>query len=306
MASVHRTWEPGRPVSLSVQLGPLRRGSGDPTWAWASDGAVWRTTLTPEGAGLERIAVNNSAGTVSCEAWGPGGKWLLERLPDLFGAADDASGFVPPVVLRDTYRRNSGWRVTKTRRVLEALVPAILEQKVTGKEAWLGWRRLVRSFGEPAPLVDGGPENLFVMPSPDVWKSIPSWEWHRAGVDNKRSDAIVRVVSVAGRIEECAELSHAQADSRLRAISGVGVWTAAETAQRALGDPDAVSYGDYHLAGQVVLALTGQPDGTDVQMAELLAPFAGNRYRVQRLVELSGVSQERHGPRRTVPDMRHI
>ena len=35
-------------------------------------------------------------------------------------------------------------------------VPAIIEQKVTGQEAFAGYRRLVRSYGEPAP----GLENL--------------------------------------------------------------------------------------------------------------------------------------------------
>lgn len=305
MPPTHRVWKSGLPVNLLAQLGPLRRGTGDPTWSSTPDGAVWRTTLTPTGPGLERLAVDSRAGAVTCRAWGPGTDWLLDRLPDLFGENDDPAGFVPPEPLRETYRRNLGWRVPKTRRVVEALVPAILEQKVTGKEAWQAWRRLVRSFGNRAPGVPGAPRNLYVVPAPSTWQAIPSWGWHRAGVDSKRSATVLRALAAADKLEECADLSPSASDARLRAISGIGVWTAAEVAQRALGDADAVSYGDYHLAGQVVLALNGQVGGTDVQMAELLKPFAGHRYRVQRLVEMAGVRAQRRGPRRMVPDMRN-
>ena len=53
-------------------------------------------------------------------------------------------------------------------------------------------------------------------------------------------------------------------------VPGVGVWTAAETAHRALGDADAVSFGDYHVAKNVGWALTGEAVDDD-GMAELLA-----------------------------------
>ena len=70
-------------------------------------------------------------------------------------------------------QRYPGWRVGRTNRVLEALIPAILEQKVTGKEAWLGWRTLIRQFGEPPPSGDGVPQGLQVVPSVDVWGTDP-------------------------------------------------------------------------------------------------------------------------------------
>ena len=43
----------------------------------------------------------------------------------------------------------------------------------------------------------------------------------------------------------------------MRSLYGIGEWTIAETRIRALGDPDAVSVGDYHLAHHVGYALTG-------------------------------------------------
>ena len=79
-------------------------------------------------------------------------------------------------------------------------------------------------------------------------------------------------------------------------MPGIGVWTAAEVAQRALGDPDAVSYGDYHVAKNIGWALTGS-EVDDDGLAELLEPYAGHRYRVQRLLELAGAYRPRRGPR---------
>jgi 3-methyladenine DNA glycosylase/8-oxoguanine DNA glycosylase len=66
----------------------------------------------------------------------------------------------------------------------------------------------------------------------------------------------------------------------------------------ALGDPDAVSVGDYHLPHLVAWALAGKPRGDDALMLELLEPFRGNRGRVLRLLELGGHHAPRFGPRR--------
>ena len=295
-----RLWRPGRPISLADQLWPLRRGTGDPTWASAPDGAIWRTTRTPDGPGLERLTVDPAAAAVVAQAWGPGADWLLERLPRLLGSLDTIEGFEPPEQLAQVYRHHRGWRVGRTERVMESLIAAILEQKVTGIQAWRAWRWAIAGFGEPAPSVAGAPPGLRVFPEPDAWRSIPSWRWHELGVEAKRSATIVRVAALAGRLEECVGLDFGAAHSRLRRIPGVGVWTAQEVAQRALGDPDAVSYQDYHLAGEVVYLMTGQRDGTDAQMARLLLPYAGHRYRIQRLVELRGRILPRRGPKMTI------
>ena len=58
------------------------------------------------------------------------------------------SGFAPadPRVAA-AWRRNPHWRITRSGAVFEALVPAVIEQKVTGHEAWRGWRLLLRRFG---------------------------------------------------------------------------------------------------------------------------------------------------------------
>lgn len=302
---VSRAWAPGRPVDLHATWGTLRRGAGDPTWG-VSAGAVWRGVRTQHGPATLRVEVQASRGRVLAHAWGPrdAARWVLDALPEALGEHDDPEGFVPrhERVAR-AWRLFPGWRVPRTRLVLEALVPAVIEQKVTGQEAFGGQRRLVRRFGEPAPG-PGAALGLYVPPSPERLRAVPSWEWLRAGVSPQRADTVMRVVRVADRLAEVVDLPPAQARRRLRAVPGVGVWTAAETAQRALGDPDAVSFGDYHVARNIGWALTGQ-EVDDDGLAELLEPYAGHRYRVQRLLELSGAFRPRRGarmaPRRHLP-----
>ncbi|MFF7314625.1 DNA-3-methyladenine glycosylase family protein [Streptomyces sp. NPDC008137] len=289
-----RDWVPDGPLDLGLVLGPLRRGPGDPTFRTTPDGSVWRTALTPAGPGTLRVRA--SGGGVRGEAWGPGAEWLLERLPELLGAADDPSAFVPRHrLVAMTWHRRPGLRLTRSGLVLESLIPSILEQKVTTDEAYRAWRLLVRKFGEPAP--GPVPVPMHVMPGPRTWALIPSWEWHRAGVDNKRASTILRAVRVAGRLEEAAGMEPGAARARLELVPGVGPWTSAETVQRSHGAADEVTTGDLHLPRIVGWALGGDRDADDSVMLELLEPYAGQRHRAARLVLLSGRVPGRRAPK---------
>ncbi|MFG1668567.1 DNA-3-methyladenine glycosylase family protein [Streptomyces sp. Y7] len=289
-----RTWVPEGPLDLGLVLGPLRRGPGDPTFRAMPDGSVWRATLTPAGPGTLRVAARGTE--VRGEAWGPGAEWLLDGLPELLGAADDPSVFVPRhrVVAMARHRR-PGLRLTRTGLVMESLIPSVLEQKVTTDEAYRAWRLLVRKYGEPAP--GPAPARMCVMPDARTWALIPSWEWHRAGVDNKRASTILRAVRVAARMEEAVRMPAAQAQARLEVVPGIGPWTSAEVVQRSHGAADAVTVGDLHLPGIVGFALAGDRDADDSVMLELLEPYAGQRHRAARLILLSGRVPARRAPR---------
>lgn len=229
---------------------------------------------------------------------------MIAHLPDLLGAGDDWSGLdvsgVP--LLANARKRNPGLRLMRSGRVLEALIPAIFEQKVTSVEAWRGWRVLITRFGDAAP--GPAPHGMRVIPAAETWRLIPSWEWHRAGVDPARSRTVLRVAQLASGVERLSEVAPGpQLTSRLRSVPGVGVWTAAETTQRAHGDPDSVSVGDYHLPATVGWALAGAPVD-DAGMLDLLHPFAGHRQRVMRLIAASGFRKPRFGPKMTIQDHR--
>ncbi len=282
------------PVDIHLTLGRLAHGRGDPTVRIEPDG-IWRATRTPEGPGTEHITTRN--GSIVVQAWGPGASWLLERAPELLGLHDDPSGFRPqhPIV-HDLHRRFRGLRIGRTNAVVEALIPAVLEQKVVGKQARSSYRGLVRALGEPAP----GPAGLLLQPDPRRLAETPYYELHALGIERRRAGVLREVGRRAPRIE------HLTSPERLQALQGVGAWTAAEVAAVAFGDPDAVSVGDYHLPHLVGWALAGEPRGTNERMLELLSPYAGQRGRVIRLLETSGLTAPRFGPRLPVRSIARI
>ncbi|WP_172387565.1 DNA-3-methyladenine glycosylase [Streptomyces sp. MNP-20] len=301
-AAKRRTWTPEAPLHLGLTLGPLRRGPADPTFRTTPDGSVWRATRTPQGPATLRVAL--CAGTAEAEAWGPGADWALDTLPDLLGAADAPDGFTARHrLVAHTERRRQGLRLTRTGLVLESLIPSVLEQKVTTDEAYRAWRLLVRTYGEPAPGPTPPQARMHVMPDPETWRRIPSWEWHRAGVDDKRASAILRAARVAARLEEAAAMPAEEARARLELIPGIGPWTSAETVQRSNGAPDAVTVGDLHLPGIIGYALAGERDADDARMLELLAPYAGQRHRAARLICLSGHTPPRRKPKMPKADI---
>ncbi|GHF11061.1 MULTISPECIES: DNA-3-methyladenine glycosylase family protein [Streptomyces] len=288
-----RTWAPPGPYDLGRTLGVLARGPGDPAYRVAPDGSVWRSSRTPAGPGT--LHVKATANGIEAEAWGPGAPWLLDTLPALLGATDTPEAFVPRHrLLHEAHRRNPGLRLARTGLVLESLIPSILEQKVTSDEAYRAWRLLLQRHGDPAP---GPMPGLRVMPDPKRWALIPSWEWHKAGVDTKRASTIIRAARVAPRLEEAAAMDDQQASARLQAIPGIGPWTTAETLQRSNGAADAVTTGDLHLPKIIGYALTGARGTDDEGMLELLAPYEGQRHRACRLILLTGQVPPRRAPR---------
>lgn len=291
-----RVWRPSWPCPVALNLAIHRRGRGDPTFRTDADGTIWRGLRTPEGAAALRIATSRSAAEVHAQAWGPGAGFALEQLPATLGAEDDPSGFAPRhPVLAELAVRFRHWRIGRTGLVMESLVPAIIEQKVTGQEAFGGFQSMVYRFGERAPG-PAGDRLVWVQPAPEQIRMIPSWEWLRMHIDPARSRAVVHAAKVASALERTIGLPGEQVDKRLRSLPGVGAWTSAEVRFRVHGDADAVSFGDYHVAKNTGWALTGE-ELDDDGLAELLEPYRPHRYRVQRLIELGGLHRPRRGPR---------
>ena len=279
------------PLDLRLTIGLHARGPGDPAMRVGRTSAV-RATRTPDGPAS--VAIEIGGGAVRAEAFGPGAERALDGLPGLLGLDDDPSALVPAhPLIAELARRMPGLRIGRTGAVMEALVPAILEQKVTGREASRAYRGLIRRFGEPAP----GPLGLHLPPAAETLAALPYHALHPLGVEQRRADVIRRAARVAAWLEEAVGMEPGAADARLRTVVGVGAWTAAEVRARALGDPDAVSVGDFHLKHLVAWTLAGEPRGTDERMLELLEPYRGQRGRVIRLLEASGLGAPRFGPR---------
>lgn len=304
LTSSARTVTFADPVDPAVTLAPLRRGPADPCFHLDADGTIWRTSRPASGPVTARIARAGPA-AVHLTAWGPGAEEFLDGAPALLGADDDVTGFTPahPTVAA-AHRRVPHLRLCRTGRVLEALIPAVLEQRVPGRDAFAAWRRLVTRFGGPAP--GPAPAGMRVFPPAATWRHIPSWEFHRANVDPGRARTIVGAAARAASLERLTQHPVGHARRALTALPGIGVWTAAETAQRAFGDPDALSVGDYHLAATVGWALVGRRID-DAAMVEMLEPMRPHRHRVVRLLAVSGLARRpRRGPRLPVQDIRAL
>ncbi|MBI3745689.1 MAG: DNA-3-methyladenine glycosylase 2 family protein [Chloroflexi bacterium] len=290
------------PVDLRVVLGPHVRGRGDPTGRLSARSAS-RATRTPDGPATLLVELRGSS--AEAEAWGPGADRVLDGLPALLGLLDDPAGFDPSLhpLIADLARRRPTLRIGWTGAVFEALFPAVPEQKVTGMEASGAIRGLVRDLGEPAPGPMAAAQGLRLQPAPELLATLPYYAFHPYGLEQRRAETLRRAAAAAAKLEHLADLPGsravvgAAASAALRTIPGVGPWTAAEVTFRALGDPDAVSVGDFHLKNLVAFALAGAPRGTDEGMVALLEPWRGHRARVIRLLELSGLSAPRYGPR---------
>lgn len=302
-AGIARSVEMGVPASPRMTLSPQRRGSGDPCYQ-VVDGAIWKTSLLPSGSVTARITTS-AATTIDCEAWGDGAPEFLDRLPAMVGVDDDACGFAPEEpTIAAAHRRVPHLRLGRTGQVMEALVPAVLEQRVAGKDAFRAWRLLVTKFGSPAP--GPAPERMRVPPAADVWRRVPSWEFHLANVDPGRARTVVGCAHRADAVERLSGRAPEDARTALMSLPGVGIWTAAEVAQRAWGDADALSVGDYHLSNVVGSTLLGHRIDDD-QMIELLEPLRPQRFRAVRLLEVSGLARDpRFGARMAIPNLRSL
>ena len=279
------------PLDLRSTLSPLVRGNGDRTIRVTAERA-WLTTRTADGPAT--VGLTSRPGAVVAEAWGPGAASALDRCGGLFRAATGSLADAPDGPVRRLARKHPGIRLLRTASVLDNLVAAIVEQKVTGSEAHRVWHGLVRRYGEDAP----GPEpGLRVFPSATTLARLPYWSYHELGLERRRAELIRAIASRPGAFEAIVDLPLDEAHARLRSVPGIGPWTAAEVAVRALGDVDAVSVGDFHLPNLVAWTLAGEPRANDDRMLELLEPYRGRRALAIRLIEHGGPPIPRYGPR---------
>jgi 3-methyladenine DNA glycosylase/8-oxoguanine DNA glycosylase len=293
MPDERRELELRGPLELGSTLGPLVHGRGDRTIRLTRIDA-WIALRTEAGPATLRIT-HDGPRRAHATAWGPGAEHALERAPALIGEFDEPELLVAhhPIVRR-LQRAHGGLRLPRIGNVLHALVPSILEQKVTGTEAFRAYAALQRALGEPAPG-RGGEAGLLLPPDPRRLAGLPYHAYHPFGIERRRADVIRRAASIAGWLE--AADSAEEAGRRLRSLPGIGPWTTAEVLRSAFGDPDAVSVGDFHIPNAVARVLAGEPRGTDERMLELLEPYRGQRGRVQRLLEAARITAPRYGPR---------
>jgi len=295
-------------IDLGATMRPIGVYPQDPTTRWTAN-SFTKAVLTPPGAGTMQLTWDRG-GITTVEAWGPGADWLVERAPHWVGLHDDLSGFDPSLhpTIAEWVRRRPGIRLPAAGVIWQELALVLLGQRVTTQEAVRSWRRMVDAWGEPAP----GPGELRLPPTPEVVASATYVEFHRFNVERRRADAILLAARRANRLEEAAAMSPDDARVRLSALPGLGVWTATSVIAASHGDPDTIVLRDYGLPTMVNYAFTGDArrlradDGGDEIMCAHLAPWAGHRQRIVRLLSVVGVAPPRRGPRAVNPDIRRL
>ncbi len=288
-----RAYRVDGPFDLRGTLAPLVARRSDPTLR-VGERDVLRATRTPDGpASLH--AVQTAPDRIEARAWGPGAAWALERLPDYLGLRDVRFELPDgPPRLRELARRARGVRLARTHRILELLVPLVLQQQVSGKEAARAFRNLVRGFSEPAP---GPVSDLWLPLDAATLRELPGAALPPLGVPERRGATLRELGFRAARVEEADVLPPGLAEGRLRAFPGIGVWSARSALLNGMGDPDAVPLGDWNLPSWVAWNLVGEERADDARMLELLAPHAGRRGRVLRWILAGGSAPPRRAPR---------
>jgi len=283
-------------VSAALDFGPLdlqrsmvmhRMGMGDPT-ALLEPARLEKAWRAP--SGVVRIALRRgeAPGAVTVEASGPGAEEALAAwLPHLPPADGHDTFATDHPVVRRLHRALPGLRVVGVPWLLDVACAAILQQRVTLREARQSWGRIVRAHGERG-------EAGLAFPAAARLAEVPGWELERLGVDPKRGRALRALAREEAR-RPFLRPGTPLADLRVRllALDGIGPWTTGMVLGFGAGDPDAVLVGDLHAPSQIAWALAGEARADDARMLELLEPFRGQRFRVTRLVLGAGPAAPR-------------
>ena len=282
----------------------LRNGAYDPTTrvrlgatSLAGEGDVARierATHTPLGPGS--IAIDVTAdGAHHLQVWGEGGSWLADRHQRLTARATATPRITAQhPTLERAIRHVGHLQLPATDTPYHEVLPAILGQRITAAQAMLQWAALCEQFGEVAP----GPLGLRLPPAPARLARVTSWEFHRLGIERQRASTLLVAARHAAFIDRTRGLDGAAARTALTALPGIGVWTAAVAIGVSHGDPDALPVGDFHVKNTVAHALTGKARGTDDDMLDTLAAYAGTRWLVVRVLEKAGLTAPRFAPKR--------
>lgn len=277
------TFRPAVPIDLRFALMGVKT-------VRSHRGVRWWSTSTPSGPAT--VAFRVAQGAIRVDSWGPGTNWALTQFPALVGARDDPSDFrTDHALIGRLAERFESVRIGATGRWYEALATAAIGQRVVTADAAASRRRLAFTHG-PGSL--GGPVPIF--PTAETILTLSDHQFHRAGIERSRARVLRIAAKYADRLERLADIGGADASAWLRQLPGVGPWTAALTTAVAGGDPDAVPVGDLHIPRMVTFALSGEENGDDQRMLELLEPFAGHRQRVVRLIKMSEAGGPNHRP----------
>ena len=159
-------------------------------------------------------------------------RWLLDLDADPT-AVDELLGADP--VLANAVKRHPGRRVPHTVDGAELAVRAVLGQQVSVAGARTLAGRLVSRLGKPLTAPSGSLTSLF-----PTAEAIAEADLSDVGIPRSRARALTTLARALadGHLDLAVGAQREQATSVLATLPGIGPWTIAYIAMRALGDPD--------------------------------------------------------------------
>ena len=283
------------PYSLWHSVRFQRLGRLDPRAQLSDNHYIFASNVR---SGPATAEVRCAESKLNTTIWGPGSEELAELLPAQLGLdqpilADGATGL--PRTLRSLQAAGIRRTARGLQRVDETLLPLILQQLVTWREAATSWRALLDRYGTNAP----GPHGLRLAPTLPVFARLSLADYRQLGIGSKRAKTIRTVAQRASRTlthREDTKPAQSQCATFLD-CPGIGPWTRAFYQGLELGMPDAVPTGDYHLPSTVSWVFAQQRRSTDLEMLRILEPYAGSRFEIIRLVMASNAAAPRRNPR---------
>ncbi len=160
----------------------------------------------------------------------------LDADPAVIDAALSADPRLRPLVAA-----RPGLRVPGAFDGFEIAVRAIIGQQISVTAARTIAGRIAARLGEPLPAAVGGLRVAFPRP-----EALASAEFDGLGMPASRGTTLVSLARAAcdGRLDLAPEADRDEVRTALLAIPGIGPWTAAYVAMRALGDADALPASD--------------------------------------------------------------
>lgn len=271
--------ETGGPYDLAATTSGMRFGLRDPT-ARIEGSSLIKAAHSPDGPVTLWVRHRSQDGTLEVELAGSGSAWVEARIRAILGLEDRPSELVTDHPrLRAAQKRATGMRLGQVISVGELHVVSVLQQRVKWSEAANAFARITARRAFPAP----GTDAVYLPLAASDWRRVPSYEVRAFGVELKRYQAIQVAIRAEPHLDAARD-DRAKLRALMMSLRGTGVWTTEMVLGYGLGDPDAVPLGDVHLPHEVSKFFEGIPHGSDERMVELLAPWAGQRFRVLRLI----------------------
>lgn len=292
-------WDWPAPYDFFETTRLLRTGRGDPTVRREPDG-LWRTTRLASGPATVHMRIVPGR-QIAANAWGEGASEAIEQVPRWLGLAAPPMQLPTHPVTDRLLRDRPGVRLADTGDLYEALLVFTLQQLVTWNAAAYNWRRLVETFGEPAP----GPVGLRLVPDARRLRHAAPDTLVRLGINRPQALTLREIALSARGVRSAAALPTDAAMRLLQRVPGVGPWTAASALGFRLGRPDPVIVGDASLPHAMAWALAGEPRASDARMIELLGRFRGQAFVVIRLVHAARIEAPRRSHKRQIVFGRH-